>query len=290
MPLDYLDLINEITAPLPPMPVARLGTPPWTAFDMPLPKARVMIVNSAGVHLVHDAPFAATNDLDVRRLPANAAPASLRPSHPSPIRKPGLLDINVVYPYQRLAELVAEDVLGGVTPFHLSILGAIKTLVPVVKEMGPHVASEAREAGADLVLLVPLCPACHQAVGVLARAVEREGVPTVTVVGARDITALVRPPRAVFLDYPLGNCVGRPRDRTGQRRVCTDVLNAATTMRTPGEIVDLDYTWPRAGWEAQVAEQYRSEAAIVSRQRMSEFDENGEHLARRDVAIVERII
>ncbi|HVC24151.1 MAG TPA: hypothetical protein VND23_00205 [Acidimicrobiales bacterium] len=290
MPLDYLPLIDEITAPLPPMPVARLGTPPWEPIAVALERARVMILSSAGVHLRDDPPFEPTNDLTVRRIPAGVAPSALRPSHPSPIRRPGMLDVNVVHPYERLAELAASGEIGGVTDHHLSILGAIKTLVPVVEEMGPHVASEARESGADLVLLVPLCPACHQSVGILARAVERAGIPTMTLVGARDITALVRPPRAAFLDFPLGNSAGRPRDATGQRRICVSTLRLAAAATVPGEIVDLDERWPVEGWERHVVDAYRGEAEIVTRQRMSEFGADGSHLAAADVAAVEAMI
>ncbi len=290
MPIDYLPLVDEITAPLPPMPVVRLGTPPWRPLAVPLERARVMVLSSAGVHLRDDPPFAPTNDLTVRRLPASAPAASLRPSHPSPIRRPGMLDVNVVHPCERLAELAAEGEIGGVTEHHLSILGAIKTLVAVVEEMGPHVANEAREAGADLLLLVPLCPACHQSVGVLARAVERAGIPTVTLAGARDITARVRPPRAVFLDFPLGNSVGRPRDRAGQRRICTAALRAAAEASAPGEIVDLEEKWPVAGWEDHVVAAYRREADIVTSQRMSEFSPDGRHVAADDVAAVESMI
>lgn len=290
MPLAYLPLIDEITAPLPPMPVARLGTPPWRPLAVPLERARVMILSSAGVHERGDPPFAPTNDLDVRRIPSGAAPGSLRPSHPSPIRRPGMLDVNVVHPYERIAELAEQGVIGSASSYHLSILGAIKTLVPVVEEMGPRVAREATEEGADLLLLVPLCPACHQAVGILARAVERAGVPTVTLAGARDIVERVRPPRTAFLDFPLGNSAGRPRDRAGQRRICTAALCVAADATTPGEIVDLDERWPVQGWEAQVVAAYRDEAEIVRAQRRSEFDADGRHLAAEDVAAVETLV
>ena len=97
-------------------------------------------------------------------------------------------------------------------------------------------AADARAAGATLVMLVPLCPACHQTIGLLARVFEREGLTTVTVTGARDITERVRPLRAAWLDFPLGNSLGRPNEPEEQRAICLDVLRLATSAAAPGAI------------------------------------------------------
>jgi len=288
--LAYLELINRITEPLPPMPVARLGPPPFTPLAKPLAHASVMICSSAGVHRRDEAPFVPINDLSVRLLDAGLAPAQLRPSHPSPIRRPGLIDVNVVHPYQRLAELAAAGLIASATSRHLSILGAIKTLVPMVEQMAPAMAAAAREDGADLLLLVPLCPACHQAVGILARAIERSGIPTVVLCSALDIIELVRPPRTVFLDYPLGNCAGAPKDAEGQRRILAATLEAAAGMSLPGAVVELDEAWPEPGWEKAVVEQYEREAATVAAQRAHEFDAEGRHVAAEQAELVAAMV
>lgn len=297
MPVRYLYLVNEITAPMPPLPVAELGPPPLAPFDRPLSGSTVMLVSSAGVHVRSNPPFAFVDDLSCRRLEQSLPPASLRPCHPSPIRRPGRQDVNVVHPYQRLAELAADGVVGAPAPFHVSTLGAIKQVTRIVTELGPAVAAAAAGAGADLVMLVPLCPACHHAMGLLARVVERLGTPTVSVTGARDITERVRPPRAAYLDYPLGYCVGRPGEAAEQRAIVADVLSLAERPLRPGAIVDLPYRWPDDGWEQRVELQYREERGTVRNQRMSEFaggapgspgsDGLGRHLALEEVEAVE---
>ena len=155
--VEYIRLISQVTAPLPALPIADLPPPRRLApLRIPLEKARVMLVSSAGVHRRHDPPFQHNNDLTFRRLAQGLEPRSLRPSHPSPIRRPGLIDVNVVFPYQRLAELGAERFIGGPTDFHLSMQGAIKKLRLLVTEMAVSMAAAAREAGADAVLLIPL--------------------------------------------------------------------------------------------------------------------------------------
>ncbi len=283
--VQYLDLINSVSRPLPPMPVARLGPPVLTPLAVPVNRARVMLLNSAGVHVKTEPPFQPTNDLSFRCIPADSDPARLRPSHPTPMRRPGLRDVNVVFPYQRLAELAAEGVIGGVTDVHLSMLGAIKRLRLLVDEVGPAIATEARAHGCDLMFIVPLCPACHQAMGVLARAIEKAGLPTVSSTNARDITELVKPPRSGFLNYPLGNSVGRPLEPAEQRSICADIVALADRDLPAGTVTPLPYQWPEPGWADQVARQYQSEADVLRGQRSSEFDESGHYAAEEVRAI-----
>jgi D-proline reductase (dithiol) PrdB len=248
-----------------------------------------MLLGSGGVHLRDDPPFAPVNDLTVRRIPADTDPARLRPSHPTPMRRPGLRDVNVVFPYQRLAELAAEGVIGGVAEFHLSMLGAIKRLRALADEVASAIAAQAREQQVDLLFVVPLCPACHQAMRVVARAVERSGLPTVCSSNARDITGLVKPPRSGFLNFPRGNCVGRPLDAAQQRAVCRSILALAGRGALAGMIEDLPFQWPDPSWREQVVAQYQQEADVLRRQRSSEF-RNGVHYAAEEArAITGRI-
>jgi D-proline reductase (dithiol) PrdB len=155
MPIRYAELMGEITG-LPPLPIAEMGPPPLTPLRKPLREARVMIVTSAGVHLDDDPPFDHPNDMTYRRIPHHTPAGRLRPSHPTPVRRPGEVDINVVFPYQRLDELAAEGVIGSVADYHLSMLGSIKLLRQLVTEMAPRMAADAQAAGADIVLHTPL--------------------------------------------------------------------------------------------------------------------------------------
>ncbi len=53
---------------------------------------------------------------------------------------------------------------------------------------------------------------CHQSVGLIARQIEAEGITTVSLSLLREITEKVRPPRALFVPYPLGYPLGAPLD------------------------------------------------------------------------------
>ena len=60
---------------------------------------------------------------------------------------------------------------------------------------------------------------------------------------ALSITAAVNPPRAVYLDFPLGHTAGKPHDKALQRRILRDALDALAAIDAPGTIRRLPYRW-----------------------------------------------
>ncbi len=73
--------------------------------------------------------------------------------------------------------------------------------------------------------------------------VEEAGIPTVVVSTGRDLSAQVRPPRTVFVNFPMGNPFGKPFDKALQRKILLDALHALESVKTDGEIIDLPYEW-----------------------------------------------
>jgi len=86
------------------------------------------------------------------------------------------------------------------------------------------------------------------------RAIERRGIPTVSITVARDITAHARPPRAVFVPFRMGHHFGVPFHRDLQRRVILAALDRLVTVETSGDIHDLPLTWARARQEGRAIE------------------------------------
>jgi hypothetical protein len=60
---------------------------------------------------------------------------------------------------------------------------------------------------------------------------------------ALSITRAVNPPRAAFLDFPLGHTTGRPHDSEGQRAILRAALSGFETLDAPGGIVTLPFVW-----------------------------------------------
>lgn len=84
---------------------------------------------------------------------------------------------------------------------------------------------------------------CHQSVGLIARHAEAAGIATLCMTSALDITKSVNPPRAAFLDYPLGHTTGKPYEPVLQRDIMLAALQAFTSLTTPGSVKMLPFRW-----------------------------------------------
>lgn len=80
--------------------------------------------------------------------------------------------------------------------------------------------------------------------GLVCRVVEAAGISTVCISTGRDLTAQVKPPRSLFVNFPMGNAFGKPFDRDTQLTVLRAALELAATATEPGTLIDLDLTWP----------------------------------------------
>lgn len=81
--------------------------------------------------------------------------------------------------------------------------------------------------------------------GLIQRKIEAQGVPTVSVTVARDVTEAVRAPRAVFVPWPMGHHFGAPFHREIQRKVIVTALEVLTTAQESGTIVELPIPWAK---------------------------------------------
>jgi hypothetical protein len=84
---------------------------------------------------------------------------------------------------------------------------------------------------------------CHQSVGLIAHHAEAAGISTLSMTSALDITQSVHPPRAAFLDYPLGHTTGKPYQPALQRDILLQALEAFTSLTTPGSVKMLPFRW-----------------------------------------------
>ena len=80
--------------------------------------------------------------------------------------------------------------------------------------------------------------------GLVCRVVEERGIATVCLSTARDISAQVRPPRTVFVNFPMGNAFGAPFDTAMQTRILRECLDCAAQCEAAGAIRDLPHAWP----------------------------------------------
>lgn len=81
--------------------------------------------------------------------------------------------------------------------------------------------------------------------GLIAREIERAGIPTVALSVVREASQRSPAPRNVFVPFRLGQVFGEPGAVAQQRAVLVDTLAAFGRVRNPGGILDLPYRWKR---------------------------------------------
>jgi hypothetical protein len=78
-------------------------------------------------------------------------------------------------------------------------------------------------------------------VGLIQREIEKAGLSTIGISIVRSITEKIKPPRTVFVDWPFGHPLGEPFNKVQQRKILMDALNTLSSIKIPGEIIDLPY-------------------------------------------------
>lgn len=74
---------------------------------------------------------------------------------------------------------------------------------------------------------------CNQTVGLIQAAIERENISTVSVSLLREVTKIIRPPRALFAPFPLGYPLGAPNNTAQQHEVIRQALLLLTRTDVP---------------------------------------------------------
>lgn len=74
---------------------------------------------------------------------------------------------------------------------------------------------------------------CVQAVGLIQGAIERKGITTVSISLLREVTEVIRPPRALFVPYRLGYPLGAPNDPSLQHQIIAAALSLLSRTDVP---------------------------------------------------------
>ena len=134
---------------------------PWTVPEKPLNDCTVALITSSGLIRKSDTPFDLANpagDPTYRVIPSVTRAAELTLSIVSTNwdRSGFAMDLNVLFPIDRLKELADERVVGAVADEHFAFMGSIFDIDPVVQQSAPEVGRRLKTAGVDVALLVPV--------------------------------------------------------------------------------------------------------------------------------------
>jgi len=80
-------------------------------------------------------------------------------------------------------------------------------------------------------------------VGLVQRVLDIFGIPTISLTLVKEMTALIKPSKALFIQHPFGLTLGDVGDATTHKAVLQDCLNHASESLPAGSIIDLPYRW-----------------------------------------------
>ncbi len=137
------------------LPGPTFDNPAWVT-PRPLLQSRVAIVTSAALYASGDDPFGAA-DTSFRVIDRERRDLVMGHWSPNFDHVGVKLDLNVVYPIDRLEELAEDGVIGSVAPRHISFAGNQPDDVATIRyDSGPAAAELLRQDGVDVVILTPV--------------------------------------------------------------------------------------------------------------------------------------
>ena len=133
---------------------------PWAPMAKPVRESVIALVTTAGVHRRADPAFDMTDpdgDPGFRVIPVDAPPAEVRITHKYYDHSAADRDLNVVLPVDRLRELAAAGLVGGVAPRSYSFMGHVDGahVRTLMETTAPEVARRLHADGAEAVVLTP---------------------------------------------------------------------------------------------------------------------------------------
>lgn len=137
-------------------PVPEFDNPVYTPLGKPLSEAKVAIVTSAALYRPDDEAFT-QGDTSYRSIDRTDRDLVLGHWSPNFDRSGFQLDLNVVYPIDRLEELADAGVIGSVAPRHYAFAGNQPDTVSELRlDTGPACAADMIADDVDVVLLTPV--------------------------------------------------------------------------------------------------------------------------------------
>ena len=228
------------------MPISRKCVP-FTPFDGELARSTVAIVTAGGVHRRDQEPFNIADelgDLGYRVLDEDVDSADLMVTHHHYDHSDADKDINVVFPIDVLRDLQTEGFIREVARKHIGYMGYTMQLKAMYEGTAREIANEIDKGSrADVVVLTGGCPGvCHRTIVAVQREIEMKGIPTVLITVSPEVSAQMRPPRALYPSgFKIGNSLGKPGKRELQQNVLREALSLLTTDTRPGSIVTREF-------------------------------------------------
>jgi D-proline reductase (dithiol) PrdB len=128
----------------------------WTPLTKPLSACVVTLCTTGGVHRKSDQPFDLENphgDWTWREIPTDIVTAELIVTHSHYSHVDADRDINCMFPLDRLRELCAQGVIGGIVASAYSMMGFNPDPAHLMEHTALELVRRYKDGGADIVFM-----------------------------------------------------------------------------------------------------------------------------------------
>lgn len=158
-PIEYVTGLNEMYQGdgFPPYRWSEFDTSPWTPFEKNLDQARLTLISSAGIFREDQEPFEpwAVNDLSFRQIPTDTPFERLKLHHNYFDHRDAIMDMNCVFPVERLSDLEKDGFIGSLAPIAITLgMGRLYKRTALQNETVPEIVEVLKEHNTDAVLLL----------------------------------------------------------------------------------------------------------------------------------------
>ena len=202
-----------------------------------LPMLNLGLISSAGGYIDGTAPFDITTkdgDLSFREIPREVEASYLRYTAKGYNSASVEADRNAQIPVDRLAEYEANLVIGRLNECWWSLSSFIPNVARVAEELAPQLAKRLHRYEVQAALLIPASRLCHQTLSIVARGIEKTGIPTLVISVDKEASERVRAPRTAYYEGEFGSVAGEPNWREHQLRILDQSLRWIETFDQPG--------------------------------------------------------
>lgn len=219
---------------------------PFTPVRRALPMLNLALITSTGAYIDGTEPFdleSKDGDMTFREIPIEVEADDLKYAAKGYDTKAVLEDRNAQIPIDRLLEYQSNSVIGSLNSVWWSLSSYLPNAKLVAEELAPKIVDRVKYYGVQAALLIPASRLCHQTLGIVARAIEQSGIPTINISVDPKITDKIRPPRTAYYNGDFGSVAGKPNWSEYQLRVLDETLRWTETFDQPGSrklAVDLE--------------------------------------------------
>ncbi len=131
--------------------------PPKQLEPLPdLADAEVLLIGSGGIYARGQVAFTTKDDTSIRKIAIDTPTSELRTAHFAYDQADARADPNCIFPIDRLRDLAADGLIGGVSDAAYGFMGGIYSVRRMREETIPRLIEACANHEPDIVLLVPV--------------------------------------------------------------------------------------------------------------------------------------